>query len=136
MDPTATDPEHVKWYAAVIGFFSALSIGLIHKIWNRHEKENDAKDEDFRNFIIENARRAAEFEQRLVQLESRDVASKGDIRIIVDEVLSTVITRFETQHGEIMGQQDNIMARVESCASTINGRVDSLILSMVSIKTG
>ena len=137
MDPTTTpDPEHVKWYTAVIGFFSAISLGLVAKLWNRHEKEIDAKDADFKSFVIESARRAAEFEQRLLQLEARDVASKEDIRVIVDEVVSGVIARFETQHGEIMVQQTEIVKQVHTCAAAINGRVDSLITSMVSIKLG
>lgn len=126
MDPSITpDAGDTKWYWAIIGFLTAAVTGLMTKMWSRHEQENDEKDDDLKNHIIETARRHAEYDQRLIRLETREVATIGDIRKIVDEVETRIGMRVENQH-------DAISSKVETCAGAMNDRLDKLILAMAS----
>lgn len=118
-----TDHETLTWYKAIGGFLLGLVVALIARIWTKHENKEETQEVDHKRRYDDHLRKVTELEIRIVRIESREVITKSDMYEIVHEVLDEVTKRFMADH-------ESISKKVESCASSINGRIDTLALSI------
>ena len=120
-----TDPETIAWYKAIGGFLLGLVVALISRIWLKHEKKEEVQEVDHKRRAEDHLRRITELEIRIVRIESKETLTKTDMYEIVHEVLDEVTKRFMADH-------ESISKKVESCAVSINSRVDALAFAIAS----
>ena len=120
-----TDHEAIAWYKAIGGFLLGLVVALIAHIWTKHEGKEETQEIDHKRRAEDHFRRITELEIRIVRIESKEALSRTDLYDIVHEVLDEVTARFKADH-------ESIVKKVESCAVSINGRVDDLVLAIAN----
>src|SRR3990172_7158739 len=118
-----TDPESLTWYKTASGFLLGLVVALVASIWKKHEGKEEIQEVDYKRRADDHMRKFTELEIRIVRIESREVLTKTDMYEIVHEVLDEVTKRFMADH-------ESISKKVESCATSINNRVDALAIAI------
>jgi hypothetical protein len=131
MSLSPDDPEHSRWYFAVIGAFFSAVVMLIAKLWNRQEKKLDAADITRQLVDDAQAKHLSEIENRLVAIEIREVATKEDIRRIVADMTEEILRRFDHQVSENSIAHAVIVKQIESSATVTNGRIDTILITLM-----
>ena len=114
--------EHIAWYWAVITFLTGTTISLITKLWNRHQKQTDEKEQEDKGTTIEHHRRYTDHEVRIVRLETREYITAIDLRNEVSRAIAEVTKIFREDHRQIREDNKAIIGLVNKIVAALPKR--------------